>query len=56
MLSPDVRIENIDSSSSRRVSGSDKEGATPPEAKRTLLASFDPGEEAEITAAEVRLR
>ena len=55
MLSPDVRIENIDR---RRVSGSSPpqlqsdKGATPPKAKRTLLGSFDPGEEAEITATE----
>ena len=53
MLSPDVRIENIDR---RRVSGSPPQqsdkGATPPKAKRTLLGSFDPGEEAEITATE----
>ena len=45
MLSPNVRIESID----RRVSGSPP---TPPKAKRTLLGSFDPGEEAEITATE----
>ena len=54
MLSPDVRIESMDR---RRVSASpqSEKGATtsPPKAKRTLLASFDPGEEAEITAAEV---
>ena len=46
MLSPNVRIESIDK---RRVSGSPP---TPPKAKRTLLGSFDPGEEAEITATE----
>ena len=43
MLSPDVRIENID----KRMSGSPPQS---PKARRTLLASFDPGEEAEITA------
>ena len=53
MLSPDVRIESMDR---RRVSASpqSEKGTTSPKAKRTLLASFDPSEEAEITAAEVR--